>query len=193
MCRSMLTRDNGMVTQAQPEPPRSRGNPSLGDMLRSVVVMGVVIAAIAVFTAFLRDEPDEATAPVDYRTIAEQARDAVSFKLVAPGSLPDGWWSNNARITAERPIGWHLGVVTVSDDYIGLEQSAKPTAVMIEQYAKDTLPDGSVNVDRERWSVRTGDAGEMAYVRREAGSTVLVSGDAPRTEIESYLSSLSAV
>lgn len=161
-------------------------------MLRSIAVLGVVVAAVAAFTAFLREEPPDPSAAVDYQTITDQAREGVGFDLLAPDDLPDGWRSNDARVEPGDPPAWHLGVLTDGDDYIGLEQEQASVRDMVERHADGSRPDGAAEVGGDRWDVRTDGDGNTTFVRRAGEVTVLVTGDAPREQIESYIGSLSA-
>lgn len=163
-------------------------------MLRSIAVIGVIVAAVAVFTAFLRDDPpDPGAKAVDYRDIAAQAREAVGYPLLAPPSLPDGWRSNSARLDPGAPPAWHLGVVTDGGEYIGLEQQDASVREMVRQHAEGSEPQGADDVAGHRWKVRTDGDGNTTYVRHADGATVLVTGDAPSAQIESYIESLKPV
>lgn len=160
-------------------------------MLRSIAVMGVLVAAVVVFTSFLTDEPPPPSASVDYRQITGEAREVVDYEVLAPADVPKGWRSNGARLERGETMAWHLGMLTDSDDYIGIEQSGESVRSMVEQYSQDTHPDGTTKLAGERWKVRTGGE-ETTFVRREGGITTLVTGDAPRDQIESYITSLTA-
>lgn len=161
-------------------------------MLRSVAVLGVIVAAVAVFTAFLRDEPPDPTADVDYRSIAAQAREGAGFDLLAPADLPEGWRSNDARLEAGEPPAWHLGILTADDDYIGLEQQRASVRDMVARHAEGSRPDGTTEIAGWRWQVRTEAGADTTYVRHADGVTTLLTGDAPPEQIESYIGSLRA-
>lgn len=162
-------------------------------MLRSIAVLGILIAAVAGFTAFLRDEPpDPAAADVDYRTIVAEARDALRYDLFAPDELPEGWQANNARVEPGEPPGWHLGVLTADDDYIGLEQQQASVGDMVAQHSDGSRPAGAAQIGGREWQVRDDPDGDTTYVSSAGGVTVLVTGDAPAEQIESYIGSLRA-
>lgn len=162
-------------------------------MLRSIAVVGVIVAAVAVFTAFLRDEPPDPAEAVDYRGIAAQTSGAVDFPLLAPPSLPDGWRSNSARLDRGAPPGWHLGVLTDDDEYIGLDQQDASVREMVRRHAEGSAAQGTADVAGKRWQLRTDGDGNTTFVRRDDGATVLVTGDASREQIESYIGSLRPV
>ena len=162
-------------------------------MVRSVVVLGVLVGAIVAFTAFLRDDPPKPASDVDFAQIAKEASAGVDYPLLAPVRVPDGWQANSARLEPGDPPSWHLGMVTADDDYIGLEQAKRPVDVMIDDHAKGARQDETTSIDDAEWSVWTGNGDDTTFVRRDGGVTVLVTGDAPRDEIETYIESLEPV
>ncbi|UYM06244.1 DUF4245 domain-containing protein [Solicola gregarius] len=177
------------MTQPDAAPPRDRRNPSLGDMVRSVVVLGVLAGLVVAFTAFLRDDPPKPASDVDYRQIATEASEGVDYPLLAPADVPDGWRANAARLDPGDPPSWHLGMVTADDDYVGLEQAEASVGSMVKKYARGARSDGTASLGGETWSVRVADD-ETTFVRRDSDVTVLVTGDAPRDEMEGYVESL---
>lgn len=167
----------------------SRGNPSMGDILRSVAVIGVIILALWAFGKLFTVTPDSPVRTVDWQTTVEQARPAADFALVAPTALPAGWKATSVRY---RPASWHLGVLTDDQDYVGLEQVKLGTQATVERFAEGSTASGEATIAGESWSVRKGPQDRLTFVRREGGLTTLVNGTAPRAEMEDYISSLSA-
>ncbi len=167
----------------------SRGNPSIGDILRSVGVLGLLILAIWGFGQLFTNTPDETVKPIDYAATVRSARPAADFDLLAPPTLPAGWAATSARFT---PTSWHLGVITDDQDYIGLEQAKLDAKQLIDDFAKGSQSAGTVTIDGDTWDLRKGPDGDVTYVRTEAGLTTLVVGEAPRPDVEAYVASLSA-
>jgi hypothetical protein len=167
----------------------SRGNPSMGDILRSMGVLALVIVAIWGFGKLFTQKPDAPTPTVDYASTVKSARPAADFALLAPPTLPAGWKATSVRF---EPKSWHLGVLTTAGDYIGLEQAKISVDRSVDQFAKGSKAAGTAEIGSQTWDVRKGPKGYITYVRREAGLTTLVTGDAPRKTVEAYVSSLSA-
>ncbi len=167
----------------------SRGNPSMGDVVRSVAVLGALVVALWGFGQLFVRTPDDTIKPIDYVDTVRSARPAAEFELLAPASLPKGWVATAAKFT---PTTWHLGVVTDDEEYVGLEQSKVAAKQLIDVYAKGSKADGTVTIDGETWDLRKGPDGDVTFVRTESGLTTLVTGEAPRAEVEAYVSSLSA-
>ncbi|MDN5852557.1 MAG: DUF4245 domain-containing protein [Actinomycetia bacterium] len=178
------------MTQAPSAPTHDRRNPALGDMLRSVLVLGAIVALFVGATALMRDDPPEAGADIEYAEIASEASSAVPYPLLAPTSLPDGWRANSARVVPGEPPSWHLGMLTAGDDYVGIEQAKASVRAMVAKHAEGTRPAGSADLGGQTWKVRAGGDGETTFVRHQGGVTTLVTGDAPREQIERYIESL---
>lgn len=170
-------------------PRSSRGNPSMGDVIRSIAVLALVILAIWGFGRLFTQKPEAPTPAVDYTTTLKSARPAANFALLAPPTLPAGWKATSVRFN---PQSWHLGVLTDKGDYIGLEQAKISVDRAADQFAEGSKSAGTARIGSQTWNVRKGPRGYITYVRREAGLTTLVTGDAPRTTVEDYVSSLSA-
>ncbi|MGA9100809.1 DUF4245 domain-containing protein [Aeromicrobium sp.] len=175
----------------------SRGNPSMGDIARSVGVLGAILLVLFALGRLLTVTPDEPVRPVDYRSAAESSRTVATFDLYAPESLPKGWRATSVRF---EPDSWHLGVLTADDDYVGLEQVRDDTGRAVERFAKASRADGKAEIDGTTWSLRTGPRDDLTYVRRDSpesgtasggGMTIVVTGSAPRAVMERYISSLS--
>lgn len=167
----------------------SRGNPSMGDVVRSVAVLGALVVALWGFGQLFTNTPDKPIRSIDYVDTVRSARPAAEFELLAPSSLPTGWVATSAKFT---PTTWHLGVVTADEEYVGLEQSKVAAKQLIGVYAKGSKAAGNVTIDGRSWDVRKSPDGDIVFIRTESGLTTLVTGQAPRAEVEAYVSSLSA-
>lgn len=170
------------------EAGRSRGNPSMGDIARSIAVLGAIIVALFALGRLFMLTPDEPTPTVDYRSAVESSRTVADYDVFAPRSLPEGWRATSVRFEQGE---WHLGVVTDDDDYVGVEQVAAGPARAVQRFANGSRRFGDTVVGRETWSLHTGPRDDLTYVRRDAGSTIVVTGTAPRQVMENYISSLS--
>ena len=167
----------------------SRGNPAIGDILRSVGLIALIILALWGFGKLFTNTPDSPVKAVDYASTVSSARPAADFELLAPRSLPAGWKATSARFN---PRSWHLGVLTADDDYIGLEQVKLTVPRAVDRFARGSKSAGTATIGAETWSVRKGPDDDITYVRQEAGLTTLVNGTAPQRVVEAYVASLSA-
>lgn len=160
----------------------------MGDIIRSVLVLGLVILVLWGIGRFFTRTPDDPVKAIDYAKVVSQARPAADFELVAPTGLPPGWKATVARF---EPNSWRLGVLTDDEEYIGLYQVKTGIERAVDRFAEDSKAAGSAEIAGVTWTVRTGPQDRLTYVRREGGLTTLVNGTAPRDVIETYVSSLS--
>jgi hypothetical protein len=159
----------------------------MGDIIRTMVVFGALILALYGIGQLFTSTPETVVKAIDYEEVVAQARPAATFPLAAPADLPDGWRATSARFQAN---GWHLGVLTDDDDYVGLEQLTASADRAVDRFAEDSKDDGTAEVAGETWTVRTGPDGRVTYVRNADGLTTLVNSSAPRSVVEDYIESL---
>ncbi|MCW2748828.1 MAG: hypothetical protein JWP10_1970 [Nocardioidaceae bacterium] len=179
------------MTQLEPGPPKSaRGNPSLGDILRSVAVMAAIVLVAALVGLFFTRTPDAQSRAVDYKTPLAQAATISTFDLLAPGQLPDGWIATSVSFDPGPKGRWHIGTLTEDGDYVGLEQSPRDEQSLLDEFSPKTSAKGDVEVAGQTWQLRTSGSGETSLVRRDSGVTVLVTGTAPRKDIDRFAESL---
>lgn len=166
----------------------TRGNPAVGDIVRSMVVIAAILLGLYGFGQLYTETPENTVKTIDYVSVVEEARPAASFPLAAPATLPKGWRATSARFQTS---GWHLGVLTDDDDYVGLEQLRSSTDRAIDRFADGSRSDDTAEVAGKTWSVRTGPDGRVTYLRNEDGLTTLVNSTASRSVVEDYIVSLS--
>jgi uncharacterized protein DUF4245 len=161
-------------------------------MVGAMVVLVAVVVGFAVFRDANRSDPADPVRAVDYSRDADFAREQASFDLVAPPSLPEGWRATTVEYIPGAQDRWHLGMLTGKDRYVGLEQSADSVASMLETHVDATTNEGEpVLVDGVRWSTYTDSGGDLALVRRVAGTTTLVVGhEVPESDLTDFAASL---
>lgn len=165
----------------------SRGNPAIGDIIRSIVVIGAILLGLYGFGQFFTSGKEAQVKAIDYVSVVAQARPAASFPLAAPTSLPEGWRATSARFQEN---GWHLGVLTADDDYVGLEQLRGSADRAVDRFADGSKSAGTAEVGGQSWNVRTGPKGRWTYVREEDGFTTLLNTSSSKAVLERYISSL---
>lgn len=160
---------------------------TFADVLRTVLVMAAVLLGIALVGRVFTIDPGPPASTLDPAQVAPRAARDAGVPLYAPRSLPAGWRATAAEMRGDV---WHVGVVTVDEDYIGMEQARASSADTLRRFAKGSRADGTVRVGGDLWSRRTEADGDTVYVRRAGSTTLLVIGSAPRQQLERYLSSL---
>ncbi len=172
----------------------SRGNPDIGDILRSMFVIGLIILGLFAFGKLFTTTPEETVSTVDYEQVLVQAQAGTSLPLLAPTTLPDGWRATSARFDpgVDGSGGtWHLGVLTDDEEYVGIEQTPLSIERALDRWAEGSEEAGSAQVAGEVWSVWAGPGDEIAYVMREGERTTLVNGTVTQDVLEDYIASLS--
>jgi hypothetical protein len=162
-------------------------------MVGAMVVLVVLLVAWVGIQSLVKRQPDSAVRTVDYAQVVAPARKAAKFDLVAPAALPSGWRATSVSFRDTVPQHWHLGVLTGTDRYVGLEQGQGSQRSMIEEYVdKDAQRGAPVQVGGRRWVTYTDARGDLALVRRDGDATTLVVGhDVPQATLLSYVAGLS--
>jgi hypothetical protein len=173
---------------------KARGYETAGDMVRSLLVLlGLVAAVVVAFTVMKPDArlPD----PVDYANVLDLVRDDYPYPVLAPTPVPDGWRATSVDHDQD-PAGhrWRLGFLTADEDFIGLEQSDGE----IDTFVRDRVgpatfePDGTSVVDGVRWErrVENGADPDRALVLVTGDVATIVRGTAPYDDLEEFAASL---
>lgn len=174
-------------------PPPDRRNPSLGDMVRSVVVLVGLLSLVVLYQRFYSSGDRDYTPPVDVGPSLAQARDVAPFDVLAPVGLPSGWTATSVRYTPGSSPRWHLGFLTPTGSYAGLEQEAVPVEELVQEAAAGTSAAGEIGVDGTTWQLRTDEErGETTLARADGDAAVVVTGSASQAELEQLAGVLQA-
>lgn len=167
----------------------SRGNPDLGDVVRSVLVLGLIVLALYGIGQFFTSTPDEPTRSVEWKPAVESARRTADYPVLAPDALPDGWRATSARYVPKTER-WTLGLLDRDEEYLGIEQSRSSVKTVLERVASGSEPAGSASVLSRVWSVHAGPGDRITYASRVDGVTTVVTGTVEQAELERYIGSL---
>ncbi|WP_157987704.1 DUF4245 domain-containing protein [Jiangella endophytica] len=169
----------------------TRGNPSLGDILRSVGVLAGVIAVIALVFNLLSDDEPRLPDAVDYQPALAVAREEYGYDVLAPEPVPDGWRATSIDFAQESGGDrWKLGfLIGDGEQFIGLEQ----TDGEIQSYRDDRLagfqPDGESTIDGDTWErlLEDDDRPDRALVRVDGGAITIVRGTVSYEGLEDFV------
>ena len=185
------------MSQTTQQPPAggagrtTRGNPSMGDILRSVALLAVVLVIVVEVGGWFRHDTVVEPGAVDYQAVSRQAAGEASFPLLVPPRLPDGWRATQARWN---PAGqhWHLGLLTEDDDYVGVEQMRAVTMdELVDTYLEGGDPDGQVLVGGVPWRVYVhADNDRTALLSADGGVATMVLGSQSRAQLGSFAAAL---
>ncbi|MFD3543986.1 DUF4245 domain-containing protein [Streptomyces sp. NPDC058662] len=154
-----------------------RGKQTIWDMVRSLGVIGLVVAGIYIFIP--HDEDADPIRTVDYRVETITARRAAPYPVAAPVGLPQEWRATSVTYERKNADAWHLGFLDPQRQYVAIEQTTDASAKSIgrlTQQAKGTGQTQQVgDLAWERWEGEKYDA----LVRQEQGHVTVVAGTAP--------------
>lgn len=174
---------------------RKRGTETIGDMVRSLVVVLLPVAFIAGLVGLLRPS-SETVRDVEWQPALESARAAADYDLLGPGEVPDGWTAT--QVAYEPGVSpsdgvWRMSFVTDERAYIGLVQRQGEVDRVVRQELPDMQSDGSSTVAGESWT-RYVEQGahdpDRALVADRGDSVVVVLGSGDYPELEAFAESL---
>ncbi|GAA1726050.1 hypothetical protein GCM10009710_03440 [Aeromicrobium alkaliterrae] len=165
----------------------------MGDIVRSVVVLAAIVLGIWAFGLLQTSTPDDPVRDVDYASTADSARQAATYPLLAPASLPDEWRPNGVRFTPGGTQPWHLGVLTAQDRYIGLEQEKVPADDLLEVHADGAKAAGTLDIAGVTWQRFDGPKNRITLVQETPEVTTLVTtSTASQDDLETFVALLTA-
>jgi len=178
----------------QPVPtgqPNARLRQTIGDMIRSMVVVLVVVGALLAVT--WRPQP-EAIKVVDVQPVLAVARMQATFDPVVPVGIADLQatsvrWEPTAA-SGEFPV-WHVGYVVAGRDYLQVSQSLAGNTEYLAEQTSSGQPGAEVLVQGTAWTVWTS-PDRMSLVQQADGVTTVVSGTVDVSQLEGAVRSLSS-
>lgn len=163
----------------------SRGNPALGDIVRSVAVLGLIIVALFGVGQLITVTPKEAMPEVDYLLAASGVEAQTGFVPLVPAQAPGK--ATSARFT---PTSWNIGFLTDKDDFVGLTQTTDSPQRVLDDIAPKAEKSGTKVINSVEWTVYTERGGDVTLVSEQT-QTIAVTGSIGRAGLEKFAASLS--
>ena len=169
---------------------------SFADMVRSLGLMAVIVAALLFIGARYLIMPGSAERPpaADYTSVVHDFPRAAGAPVLAPTSLPSAWRANAARLTipTQGVTALHIGWAVPGSRYAGLDEATgSPDALISEVLGgagQKVL--GTTTIGGAVWQQRTSSLGERAYTRQVGKVTVVVTGNATDEQLRLLAGSL---
>lgn len=159
-------------------------------LVQSMVVIGAVVACIYVFVP--HGGSSEPMKAVDYRVELLTARRAAPYPVQAPVGLPGKWKPTSVSYDGQAGNAWHLGFLDPEGEYVAVEQSSGQSDRFVADVTEDAARTSRTQqVDGETWQRWKGPKYD-ALVRRDKGSTTVVTGTAPYGQLATMASALQA-
>ncbi|WP_411105795.1 DUF4245 domain-containing protein [Streptomyces sp. cmx-4-9] len=158
-----------------------RGKQTVLDMVRSLGVIGIVVAGIYFFIP--HDDSADPTRTVDYRVETITARRAAPYPVAAPVGLAPQWRATSVSYDRKQADGWHLGFLNGQQQYVAVEQSSDASAKNIGKITRHAAATGQTQQAGERtWERWEGEKYD-ALVHQEQGHVTVVTGTASFEEL----------
>jgi len=159
----------------------------MGDVLRSVLVLGAIVLGVWFVGRLVTVTPDKPTNDVDWQLAASGVEPRLGFVPLVPAELAKSWRATSAKVVDDR---WQLGVLDSSGEYIGLSQKVGSMDSLLRDRASESKPAGTVEVAGQTWYLSKGPGKDLTFAREVGDQAVVVTGTAKQAEIEEYLRSL---
>lgn len=169
---------------------------SFADMVRSLGLMAVIVAALLFIGARYLIMPGSAERPppADYSSVVQDFPRAAGAPVLAPTSLPASWRANAARLTApsDGVTQLHIGWAVPGSRYAGLDEATGPPTALVGTVlgTAGLTVRGTTTIAGAVWQQRVSARGERAYTRQDGRLTVVVTGNATDTQLRLLAGSL---
>lgn len=174
------------MTQSEVGRPK-RGRESISDMVRSLGLVAVVIAATLIFVpGLLHPNKSQRFAGVDYTDYVVGFRQLTGKVALRPYSLPYGWKSNAASLTGTKTTAHlHIGWAAPGGHFAGLEESVTDPAAFVSSTLGVPMnaPTNTVVIGDEKWQTLTSGRGEYSLTRARAGVIFVITGSATEAQL----------
>ncbi|NYG06290.1 hypothetical protein BJ986_000777 [Phycicoccus badiiscoriae] len=181
---------------SEPAPRSSYANGSVANIVRSLLVIGVIVAALIAIVPRVNSVSQP---PVDVPGASVEVAKESGWPIERPVALPDGWKATSVRYVRSTGglMTWHAGYQTPTGNYIALEQTKDATAAWVEAQTNRAAHTGEVQAGGRTWGtyVRSGKV-QNSLVHRAQGPTELttiVTGTGTFEELEAFAGTLRPV
>lgn len=113
----------------------------------------VTVALVVLMILGVPRDDSNRIAQVNYTEIAAQAQASVGQEIIAP-VIPEGWWSNAARLEKELDVdSWYVGFVTEDNQFIGMSQAFESNPSWLALTLQGNWQDGEKVIDGKTWEI----------------------------------------
>lgn len=181
---------------------KPRGRETVSDMVRSLAVVGAVVAALFLVVVWQRPEGQGADVrnPTDVAGVVAAVQATGPFDVLVPRALPPGWDATSAWYEPDDPDVdggvLHVGYVTPSGSYAEVKQTDGERSEAVSGWTGDgVVTGGTVELAGLTWErVESEDTDRLGLVaERPTGDgpvVLVVTGKAGWAELEELAASL---
>ncbi|TDB88544.1 DUF4245 domain-containing protein [Actinomadura sp. KC216] len=122
----------------------------------TMAMAACLLVVLAIYAVTPRSN-EEMLPTVDYGSQLWAMRNDAPFTSYAPEGLPAGWRPTSSRLNGlesggKKPVAWHLGFVTPSDEYAALEQSNEKASEYVPRMTNSSKMVGTQQVNGVTWT-----------------------------------------
>ncbi|WP_406829732.1 DUF4245 domain-containing protein [Pedococcus sp. KACC 23699] len=179
-----------------PAPRSSYANGSVANILRSLLVIGVLVA---VLVAVVPRVNNVSQPPVDVTGASVEAAQESGWPIERPTNLPDGWKATSVRYvrSTDGLMTWHAGYQSPTGNYVAIEQTKDATSGWVEAQTNRAKLTGSLQAGGRTWGtyVRDGKVQNSLVHKASPGDelTTIVTGTGTFDELSAFAGTLQKV
>ena len=181
---------------SESRPGGARYQRTSGGLLGALIFTVLFVAVFVGFRAFFRDNEATPVRKVDYQTWVDAGRADGKLAMLVPSRIPAGWRATSASYDTGTDPAWHLGMLTRTREYVGVEESRSSTPDLVDEHVDPDATRGKdVRIDDVTWQAWRDAGGDLGLVRSLEGpdgtrESVLVVGSAPEAQVRAVAGSL---
>lgn len=179
-----------------PSSPAARPDRSVLGLVGAIIVTVLAVVGFVAFRAVSRDNPSTPVATVPYQVSLDRGRAQGVLQMFAPDQLPRGWRSTSASYVGGDAPHWHLGLLSGTTRFLGLEESRDSLGSLVHAHVDPDAEAGpKVEVGATTWQSWSDSGGDHALGRNLPDRTgksqsVLVYGNVDIATLQDYAASL---
>jgi len=178
-----------------PAPRSSYANGTAANMLRSLLVVGVMVAALIAIVPRVNSVSQP---PVDVAGAAAQVAKDSGWAIEAPEGLPQGWQATSVRYVrgTDGLMTWHAGYQSPDGNYVAVEQTKDATDTWVSAQTNRARVTGQTQAGGVSWDtyVRSGKLQNSLVHRGGAGAlTTIVTGTGSFAQLTAFADALKPV
>lgn len=163
----------------------------LTSMVGAMIVTLALVAGYVAFRGLLRDNAETPVQTVEYAHLLQNGKEDGRLQMLSPRPMPSGWRATSARYTSGAGARWHLGILTSSEKYVGIEEAILPVNDLLEESVKGEAEGGDeVTIDGDTWREWRGETGDYVLTRTAGDTSILVRSTAPASVVRGFVERL---
>jgi hypothetical protein len=179
-----------------PTPRSSYAKGSAANMVRSLLVIGVIVAALIAIVPRVNNVSQP---PVDVAGTSVEIARGSGWPIERPEGLPEGWKATSVRYvrSTDGLMTWHAGYQSPTGNYVALEQTMDATDGWVSAQVNRARRTGDVEAAGKTWEtfVRGGKVQNSLVNRASStgGLTTIITGTGTFLELTQFAERLRPV